>query len=46
MTEVPHLGFIVAAYGVTAFVVLAMVGAILWDYRSLTAKLSRLEEKR
>ena len=41
----PHLGFIVAAYAVAGVVVVVMVAAILWDYRSLQARLARLERR-
>jgi heme exporter protein CcmD len=40
---IPHLGFIVAAFVITAVVVLGMIGAILWDYRDLSARLAKLE---
>ena len=33
MMEIPHIGFIVAAYALAALVVAAMIGAILLDYR-------------
>jgi heme exporter protein CcmD len=46
MMDVPHLGFIVAAYGLAALVVLVMIGAILWDYRALSAALRRLDAAR
>jgi heme exporter protein CcmD len=42
---IPHLGFIVAAYAVTAVAIAAMIAAVLLDYRDLTAKLARLEDK-
>ncbi len=40
---VPHFGFIVAAYAVTAVAVVAMIAVILWDYRTLRAELRTLE---
>jgi len=43
MTQTPHLGFIVAAYGLAALTILAMVVAIFLDYRELRAKLRALE---
>ncbi|MGO4872801.1 MAG: heme exporter protein CcmD [Roseiarcus sp.] len=46
MTEIPHIGFIVAAYALAALVVVAMIGSILWDYRSLSVALARLEAAR
>ena len=42
MTVTPHLGFIVAAYGLAALTILAMILAIVLDYRSLGAKLRAL----
>jgi heme exporter protein CcmD len=38
-----HVGFIVAAYGLTIAVLLGMMIIILADYRSLRKSLSRLE---
>ena len=46
MSEVPHIGFIVAAYLVAGAVILAMIGAILFDYRSLNRALAKLEATR
>jgi heme exporter protein CcmD len=46
MTDIPHLGFIVAAYGIAAVVVAAMIAAILLDYRDLSARLAKLETRR
>jgi heme exporter protein CcmD len=45
MTAIPHLGYIVAAFGVTAVAVAAMIASIWLDYRDLTAKLARLESR-
>jgi heme exporter protein CcmD len=42
----PHLGFIVAAYAIAAITVLAMIGSILWDYRTLSTELRALEARR
>jgi heme exporter protein CcmD len=36
----PHLTFIVAAYGVAAATIGAMIGAIVLDYRRLNTRLS------
>jgi len=44
MMDIPHIGFIVAAYGVTGVAIVAMVAWL--DYRSLSAQLARLEAKR
>jgi len=41
-----HLGFIVAAYALAAVTVLAMIGSIVWDYRTLSAELRALEARR
>ena len=46
MSDVPHIGFIVAAYLVAAAAILAMIGAILFDYRSLSRALAKLEATR
>ena len=46
MMETPHLGFIVAAYAFAAIVILAMIVAILLDYRALSENLSALEAAR
>lgn len=46
MTEVSHIGFVIAAYAFAAAVVLAMIGAILWDYRVQSAAVRRLEASR
>ena len=46
MTTIPHIGFIVAAYGLAALVVLVMIASILWDYRALSGGLRRLEAAR
>jgi heme exporter protein CcmD len=45
VTAIPHLGYIVAAFAVAAVVVAAMIGAIWLDYRDLTGKLARLENR-
>ena len=44
--DIPHLGYIVAAYAVATVVIAGMIGAILIDYRDLSAKLARLEARR
>jgi heme exporter protein CcmD len=46
MMDIPHLGYIVAAYAVAAVVIVAMIGAIVVDYRDLAARLARLESRR
>ena len=46
MSDIPHIGFIVAAYLVTAIAILAMIGAILVDYRRLSRALGRLDAAR
>jgi heme exporter protein CcmD len=44
--DTPHIGFIVAAYGIAAVVIAGMIGAILVDYRGLRASLAALEAAR
>jgi heme exporter protein CcmD len=46
MMATPHLGFIVAAYTLATLTTLAMIAAILLDYRALRAKLRELEGAR
>lgn len=46
MSDIPHIGFIVAAYLVTAIVILAMISAIVVDYRRLSRALRRLDAAR
>lgn len=46
MSEVQHLGFIVAAYAVTAMVLSGMVAAVLLDGRAQRRLLARLEDRR
>ena len=43
MSDVPHIGFIVAAYAITALVLLGTIAAVLVDGRRQTRLLSRLE---
>ena len=45
MSDIPHLGYIVAAFAVAAVSIVVMIGAIWLDYRDLTAKLARLEKR-
>jgi heme exporter protein CcmD len=46
MIEAPHFGFVVAAYGFAAAIIVGMIVAILWDYRGLSGALRRLEAAR
>lgn len=46
MSEVSHTGTILAAFGLTAAILLLMIGAIWWDYRRLCAQLARLGDRR
>ncbi len=46
MSDIPHIGFIVAAYAIAAASVVAMIGAILLDHWDLTKKLAELEAQR
>jgi heme exporter protein CcmD len=46
MIEAPHFGFVVAAYAFAAAVVVGMIVATLWDYRTVAQALRRLEAAR
>ena len=46
MMDIPHIGFIVAAYGVTAVAFVTMIAVVWFDYRSLSAQLAMLEARR
>ena len=46
MSAIPHIEYIVAAYGIAALVIVAMAAKILWDYRTLGAELRALEQAR
>jgi heme exporter protein CcmD len=46
VSDIPHLGYIVAAYAVAACAIAVMIAAILVDYRDLTARLAKLETRR
>ena len=35
----PHIGFVIAAYSLAALVIAAMIGAVVFDYRRLSADL-------
>ena len=35
----PHIGFVIAAYSLAALVVAVMIGAVVLDYRRLSAHL-------
>ena len=45
MTDIPHIGFIVAAYATAAAVVGGTVVAVLLDRRALLRALKRLESR-
>jgi len=45
MNEIPHLGFIVAAYAIAGVAVAATIAWITIDYRSLRAQLAELESR-
>ena len=45
MSEIPHLGFIVAAYAVTAVVMLAMILFVVLDGRAQRRLLAKLESR-
>ncbi len=46
MSAIPHLGFIIAAYALTALVVFGMIAAIWTDHRRLNRALAALDEAR
>jgi heme exporter protein CcmD len=46
MSDPSHWGFVVAAYAVAAATVLAMIVAVLADFRFQSAALRRLEDAR
>ena len=37
MMSDPHIGFVIAAYAVAAAVIAVMIGAVVFDYRRLSA---------
>ncbi len=39
MLSDPHIGFVIAAYSVAALVIAVMIGAVVFDYRRLSAHL-------
>ena len=39
MLSDPHIGFVIAAYSVAFAVIAAMIGAVVFDYRRLSAHL-------
>jgi heme exporter protein CcmD len=46
MSAIPHLGYIVAAYGVAGVSLAVMIGVVWLDYRSLSAQLEALDRSR
>lgn len=46
MIGAPHFGFVAAAYGIAALVIVGMIAAVLADYRAQSRALSRLEAAR
>ncbi len=46
MSDIDHIGFILAAYGVTAVVLVAMIAAVLLDGRAQRRILARIEGRR
>ncbi len=46
MIEAPHFGFVAAAYAIAAVVIVAMIAAVLIDYRAQSHALRRLEQAR
>lgn len=45
MMAIPHIGFILAAYGTTVVVLGGTIAAVLLDRRTLTRSLARLEAR-
>ncbi len=45
MSSIPHIGFIVAAYGVTVVVLGATIAALVLDGRTQQRMLARLEAR-
>ncbi len=45
MMAIPHIGFILAAYGVTAVVLVGLVAGVLRDGQVLRRALDRLEAR-
>ncbi len=43
--ELPHIGFVVAAYAAALLVLILLAGAILWDHASLRRALAAYETK-
>jgi heme exporter protein CcmD len=37
----PHIGFVIAAYFIAAFVLAMMIGSVVFDYRRLSADLDK-----
>ncbi len=46
MMDIHHIGFILAAYAITAVAIAAMIAAVWLDYRILGAELEALEAGR
>ena len=46
MMAVPHIGFILAAYALTALVMIAMAAMVVTDGRALRRALDRLDPRR
>lgn len=46
MMAVPHIGFILAAYAVTAVAMVGMVATVVMDGRALRRALDRLDPRR
>ena len=43
---IPHLGYIAAAFGISAVVICGMIASLWLDHRDLVAKLAKLESRR
>ncbi len=46
MMAVPHIGFILAAYGLTGLAMIGMVAKVVTDGRALRRALDRLDARR
>ena len=43
--NVPHVGFILAAYAITALTLVGMIGALVLDHRALRRDLARMRDR-
>jgi heme exporter protein CcmD len=45
VVDLPHIGFVIAAYAVAAIVVVLLIGSIIFDHKSLRRALALYETK-